>query len=135
MPETIELRADLAELPPHDFVEIQELVAAHRTERLRDAQAVVPRPEQRYSRFVDAAELVRDSARDQVLDPEHLGGRDAIGGSALIVGTPLRRIPRIVLAERRSRREQANREQHRRGCEAGQGLPLSQRCTHVYLRE
>ena len=56
--EAIELRADLPQLAADDLVVIDRLVLAGHRERLRNAQAVVPRAEHRHAGLVDVTELI-----------------------------------------------------------------------------
>ena len=70
--QTVELRADLADLGADDLVVIHGPVRAERPVRLRNPQAEMPRAEQRHARLVDAAELIDGAARHEALRLEHL---------------------------------------------------------------
>ena len=98
MPEAIELRSDLAEFTADELVMVNSLIAAGNLERLRYAQAVVPRSKHRHPGLVHTSNLVHGSLRDQVLRFQNLRGRDPICRATLIIRAPPRRVPAFRLS-------------------------------------
>ena len=88
MTEAIELRPDLPQLSADDLVVIDRLVLARHLERLRNPEAVVPRPVHRHAGLVDVTELIDVALGDGVLRLEHFGGSEPVRSAALIVGAP-----------------------------------------------
>src|SRR5262249_48924001 len=98
--EAIQLGADLTKLAAYDLVVIRKLIGPSRPEGLWNPETEVSPAEQRHARFIRASELVDDSRDDQALRFEDLRRRDAVGGSALVVHAPARRVPTVRLRER-----------------------------------
>src|SRR5262245_34075920 len=121
MPETIELGADLAKFAADEFVVIHGLVAAGNLECLWDAQTVMPGSKHRHSRFVNSAQLIDGTARDQVFRLQDFCRRHPVRSASLIVGAPTRWVPSIRLAAHRGSPE--NDRSNNDYCEHDRGNP------------
>jgi hypothetical protein len=94
----VELSPHLADLGGHELIVVDHPIVTKRAagRATEDAQCKYPLPEQRHTRIVIMANPVDFAVLDPLGGIEHLGGRDVVRGTRLVIGTPFRGPPYLV---------------------------------------